>query len=189
MKRIIYLLKVGESNQSILSSLKKNLEVEFNEFNLYVEILQEGIKLRYSEYDSKREQYKAPKILKRLIRKAKNNKFFRILGILEKDIYSKNYNFVFGIAKRGSYAALISSARLTENFYRDHGMMYRKRETQEEIEERILKEAIHELGHTFGLKHCFNVCVMRFSNSLTDTDKKPAKFCASCLKQLKTIIK
>lgn len=186
MKRIIYLLKVGESNQSILSSLKKNLEIEFNEFNIHVKILQEGIKLRYSEYKLKKEQYKAPKILKRLIKKAKNNKFFRILGILEKDIYSKNYNFVFGVAKRGSYAALISTARLTENFYRDHGMMYRKWETKEEVEERILKEAIHELGHTFGLKHCYDKCVMRFSNSLADTDKKPAKFCASCLKRLKT---
>ena len=188
MKRIIYLSKVGESNQSKLSSLKKNLEVEINEFNLNVEILQERIKLRYSEYNLKREQYKAPKILKRLIKKAKHNKFFRILGVLEKDIYSKNYNFVFGIAKRRSYAALISSARLTESFYRDHGMMYRKRETKEEIEERILKEAIHELGHTFGLKHCYNNCVMRFSNSLADTDKKPVKFCPSCLKQLKTSI-
>jgi len=73
MKRIIYLLKVGESNQSILSSLKKNLEIEFNKFNIHVEILQEGIKLKYSEYDLKREQYKAPKILKRLIRKAKKS--------------------------------------------------------------------------------------------------------------------
>ena len=188
MKRIIYLIRVGESNQSKLSSLKKNLEVEINELNLNVEILQERIKLRYSEYNLKREQYKAPKILKRLIKKAKHNKFFRILGVLEKDIYSKNYNFVFGIAKRRSHAALISSARLTESFYRDHGMMYRKRETEEEIEERILKEAIHELGHTFGLKHCYNNCVMRISNSLADTDKKPAKFCASCFKQLKTSI-
>ena len=188
MKRIIYLLKVGESNQSILCNLKKNLEVEINKFNLYVEILQEGLKLRYSDYNLKREQYKAPKILKRLIRKAKHNKFFRVLGILEKDIYSKNFNFVFGIAKRRSHAALISSARLTESFYRDHGMMYRKWETKEKVEERILKEAIHELGHTFGLKHCSNKCVMRFSDSLADTDKKLVKFCASCLKQLKTSI-
>ena len=188
MKRIIYILKVGESNQSILCNLKKNLEVEINKFNLYVEILQEGLKLRYSDYNLKREQYKAPKILKRLIRKAKHNKFFRVLGILEKDIYSKNFNFVFGIAKRRSHAALISSARLTESFYRDHDMMYRKRETEEKVEERILKETIHELGHTFGLKHCHNNCVMRFSNSLADTDKKPVKFCASCLKQLKTSI-
>ena len=59
---------------------------------------------------------------------------------------------------------------------------------QEKVEERILKETIHELGHTFGLKHCHNNCVMRFSNSLADTDKKPVKFCASCLKQLKTSI-
>jgi archaemetzincin len=146
------------------------------------------MKLRDTEYDLGRKQYKAPKILKRLIEKAKNEEFFRILGVLGKDIYSKNYNFIFGIARRGSHAALISLARLRENFYANNRMIYKRGETIKDFEERILKEAIHELGHTFGLEHCYNNCVMRFSNSLADTDKKPANFCGSCLKQLKTLI-
>jgi len=188
MKRIIYLLKVGELNQSILSNLKRNLEDEFNKFNIQVEIFQDGMKLRNSEYDAERKQYKAPKILKILAERAKSENLFRILGILDKDIYSKSYNFIFGIARRGSYAALISLARLRESFYGNNRTIYRRGETTKDIEERILKEAIHELGHTFGLKHCYNNCVMRFSNSLADTDKKPTKFCASCLKQLQIVI-
>jgi archaemetzincin len=54
---------------------------------------------------------------------------------------------------------------------------------------RTLKEANHELGHTFGLHHCENVCVMKFSNSLADTDKKPAIFCDTCLKNLQLFFK
>ncbi|MFX1345323.1 MAG: archaemetzincin family Zn-dependent metalloprotease [Promethearchaeota archaeon] len=188
MKKVIYLLRIGELNQSILSNLKKNLEDEFKECNIKVEIFQDVMKLKNSEYDAERKQYKAPKILKRLVERAKIENFFRILGIIDKDIYSKTYNFIFGIAGRGFNAALISLARLRESFYDDISVIYRRKESTRDFEERILKEAIHELGHTFGLKHCYNVCVMRFSNSLADTDKKPVKFCASCLQHLKSNI-
>lgn len=186
MKNVIYLLRIGELNQSILSNLKKNLEDKFKEFNIKVEILQDVMKLKNSEYDTERKQYEAPKILKRLVETAKIENFFRILGIIDKDIYSKTYNFIFGIAGRGSHAALISLARLRESFYDNISVIYKRKESPRDFEERILKEAIHELGHTFGLKHCYNNCIMQFSNSLADTDKKPVKFCASCLQQLKT---
>ena len=186
MKNVIYLLRIGELNQSILSNLKKNLENKFKEFNIEVEIFQDIMKLKNSEYDTERKQYEAPKILKRLVEIAKFKNYFRILGIIDKDIYSKTYNFIFGIAGRGSHAALISLARLRESFYDNISVIYKRKESPRDFEERILKEAIHELGHTFGLKHCYNNCIMQFSNSLADTDKKPVKFCASCLQQLKT---
>ncbi|MEA2005134.1 MAG: hypothetical protein U9O50_02570 [Acidobacteriota bacterium] len=50
-------------------------------------------------------------------------------------------------------------------------------------------EAVHELGHTYGLSHCPDAkCVMHFSNSLLDTDKKSASFCTHCHKLLDEII-
>ena len=46
--------------------------------------------------------------------------------------------------------------------------------------QRLAKEAVHELGHAFGLKHCENIkCVMHFSNSLSDTDIKRSHLCIS----------
>ena len=185
MVKIIYLQEVGKLNKSMLFDLKKNLEDFFILLNISVEILQDKIKLKKVYFDSERGQYKAHKILNLLNMRAQNLKYFRIIGVLDDDMYTKNYNFVFGIAKMNNYAALISIARLSEEFYLNYGTIHRKIESYKKLEERILKEAIHELGHTFGLEHCINPCIMQFSNNLIDTDNKPKEFCDFCQKKLK----
>lgn len=188
MNKTIYLLKIGKVNQSIFLDLKKNLEVVFSEYKINVEILRERIKLRKKDFDRVRRQYRAPNLLKNLVEKAKKKEYFRIFGILDKDIYSKNYDFIFGLAKRGSYAAIISITRLRESYYIESGDIYRKRESKEKFNERVLKEAKHEIGHTFGLKHCHNICVMQRSDTLTDTDKKPLECCESCLTEINNFL-
>lgn len=63
-------------------------------------------------------------------------------------------------------------------------------EAKELFKERLIKEALHELGHAFGLPHCDNKrCVMVFSNSIKDVDFKGAKFCEGCATVLTHIIK
>jgi archaemetzincin len=86
-------------------------------------------------------------------------------------ISNGDLNFVFGEAYKGRRIAAIYLPRLRQEFY---GL-----ESNELVfHERIVKEAIHELGHTFGLFHCNNkLCVMHFSNSLYDTDIKEKRFC------------
>jgi archaemetzincin len=43
------------------------------------------------------------------------------------------------------------------------------------------KEAVHELGHAFGLVHCKDFeCVMHFSNSIEQVDLKANAFCRKC---------
>ena len=44
------------------------------------------------------------------------------------------------------------------------------------------KEAIHEIGHVLGLKHCKNNCVMQFSNTLYEAKAKPSILCNNCKK-------
>lgn len=180
MKKTIGLLKIGDIHQSFLVKLKKNLERSFKGFNLSVNIIREVIPLEKVEYNSKRRQYNASKVLTKILYYTQNKQFFRILGVMDEDIYSKPLNFVFGLAMNPKtripefpVAALISITRLRETFYR-------RVENNTLFELRILKEAIHELGHTFSLEHCIKFCIMRFSNSLADTDDKPPNLCKDC---------
>jgi archaemetzincin len=53
------------------------------------------------------------------------------------------------------------------------------------FQKRALTEAVHELGHTCSLPHCENRrCVMFFSNTLQDTDRKHSTFCRQCQEKL-----
>ncbi|MFW9899245.1 MAG: archaemetzincin family Zn-dependent metalloprotease [Candidatus Thorarchaeota archaeon] len=187
MKKIIYIQKFGDLEPGILIKLRKNLKWELKGFIDSVKILPESILLTDSEYDPSRRQYNASLLLRKLIEHTNKKQYFRTLGIIDKDIFSRFLNFVFGVAiipkkhfLKGPGVALISIARLRELFYR-------RPENETLFELRILKEAVHELGHTLSLAHCNNNCVMQFSNCLADTDEKPAEYCQFCSKKLKKV--
>lgn len=101
-----------------------------------------------------------------------------ILGVTGVDLTAPGLNFVFGLADPPSRAAVISLARLYPEFYgqpRDPGR----------FKARAVTEAVHELGHLLGLGHCIDpACVMSFSNSLADTDRKGPGFCKPCREKL-----
>lgn len=85
---------------------------------------------------------------------------------------------MFGEAQLEGTAAIVSSHRLDETLY---GLP----KNQELLEERLLKEAIHDLGHTFGLVHCHDYsCVMHSSASVEEIDIKGASFCPRRKEQL-----
>jgi archaemetzincin len=98
------------------------------------------------------------------------------LGVVEVDIFVEDLNFIFGLAL--GRRALISLKRLRPEFY---GLP----ENRGLLQLRSLKEAVHELGHVFGLSHCPDRrCVMYFSNSLADTDYKRESYCPLCRSRL-----
>jgi archaemetzincin len=121
-------------------------------------------------YDATRDQYYSTALLARLDREAGE----RVLGVTGLDLFVPIFTFVFGEAQVGGRCALVSSSRLREEFY---GLP----ENAALLEERLLKEALHELGHTFGLRHCERWdCVMASTHAVERLDLKPARFCPDC---------
>ncbi|EDP76195.1 archaemetzincin family Zn-dependent metalloprotease [Hydrogenivirga sp. 128-5-R1-1] len=100
----------------------------------------------------------------------------KMLALVEFDLYEEGLNFVFGEAELGGRNAVVS--------------VYRLRHPNERITfERTFKEVNHELGHTFGLTHCTDArCVMSFSNSLADVDRKGRDFCDNCREKLESAL-
>jgi archaemetzincin len=129
-------------------------------------------------FDRKRSQYNSSIILNDLRAFAvKKVEYHRVLGVVDADIFTSGLNYVFGEAYVSGKAALISLWRLKPEFYNENlGIAV--------FASRILKEAVHELGHTLGLQHCpRSFCVMHFSNSIFDTDKKQSLLCDQCYLQ------
>ncbi len=135
--------------------------------------LERSIPLSPSWYDEARDQYLGPELLRALDRVQRPEQG-RVLGLVDADCYASGLNFVFGQAAPGRGTAFVALPRLRPSFYGSP-------EDPERFHVRVLKEAVHELGHTWGLPHCGDPgCVMHFSNRLQDTDVKAARFCASC---------
>jgi archaemetzincin len=96
------------------------------------------------------------------------------LGLSGADLFIPQLNFVFGEADAARRVAVVSICRLRPEFYGDPPDL-------ELFRLRLLKEAIHELGHVFGLAHCRNAyCIMHFSSSIAETDQKGPGFCQEC---------
>lgn len=102
-----------------------------------------------------------------------------VLGVTGADLYVPILTFVFGEAQMPGRAALVSLHRLREEFY---GMP----PDPGKLQDRLLKEALHELGHTQGLKHCADWrCLMTSSHAVEKLDVKSGEFCSQCAAQLK----
>lgn len=163
----IVLVLFSEIDHGLLEALKNGLE---NTFKRPVEIRGKAQSLRFA-YVSERDQYLSPALLSKLrhMKKCLSDIF---LGVVDVDLYSPGYEFVYGEADVGCGVATVSISRLQggpgEN-------------TTEKTAERVIKEAVHELGHLYGLGHCPDPkCVMRFSTKTKDIDTKRPNFCQKC---------
>lgn len=130
--------------------------------------------------DPRRGQHSSTRIL-RWILTAVPPGVAKVLGITDVDLCIPVLTFVFGEAQVDGPAAVVSTARLR--------LTYDGRPASARlVEARLLKECLHELGHTFGLVHCPDVtCVMSRSNSVLDVDQKREGFCRDCRQRLRAL--
>jgi archaemetzincin len=137
-------------------------------------------------FDKARKQWISDSLLDWLLESNDPDITTKVLAICDFDAYSDELNFVFGEAHLGGRVAAIYLSRLREEVYVRKSD---KNNNKNLFEQRVIKEAVHELGHTFGLRHCqISKCVMHFSNSLQDTDFKDDMFCERCNKSLASIL-
>ncbi len=124
-------------------------------------------------YSFERNQYYSTKIIEHSL--LQYSKFHKILTLTDFDLFVPVLTFVFGEAQLNGKAAVVSTHRLHPEFY---GLPA----NEKLFHSRLIKEIHHELGHTYGLRHCKNFeCVMHFSSNVDEIDIKSENFCKSCL--------
>jgi len=172
----IGILPVGQVDSGVLVGLAQGLVKIFPD--TVCSVIGEVLPVPAGAFDKKRNQYSSSVILNEIRSYAEKRQDFHIvLGVVDVDIFLPGLNYVFGEAYTPGKAALISLWRLKPEFYGDKA-------NKAVYLLRALKEAVHEVGHTLGLHHCPRAfCVMHFSNSIFDTDKKQSLFCDDCYLQ------
>jgi archaemetzincin len=157
-----------------LSDLRSVLETGFI-FDTHFTLINNVVtQIPANIFDNTRNQYLSDQLLTWLQHTLEPSKDTKVLAVCDFDAYFGKYNFCFGEAIIGGNVAAIYLERLLPSNSNDNG-------SQGLLQNRIVKEAIHEIGHTFGLRHCVrDFCIMFKSKTILDTDKKNKNFCEIC---------
>jgi archaemetzincin len=122
--------------------------------------------------DPVRKQYHSTPILETLAILAPPTAI-KVLAITKVDLFIPILTHVYGEAQLGGKSCILSTHRFGEGLFQGAGA--------ETFRCRIEKEAIHELGHTFNLRHCPDLtCIMHYCRSVRDVDRKLNRFCRYC---------
>jgi archaemetzincin len=168
--QFIYLVPLGGEIVEHLADVAESIQ---EQFGLKVKI-EEDRGLPHFAQDSVRQQYNSNIILKSLIDSCPPDGL-KILGITPVDLFSPIFSYVFGEAQFGGKGALVSSFRLQGNGVGPTA------NGCPPLVSRLEKECLHELGHTFGLRHCSDPdCLMHYSVGVECADRKFAFFCPAC---------
>jgi len=128
-------------------------------------------------YHPERQQFHSSEILQHLYARLQPRDW-RLLAVADIDLYIPILKYVFGEAQVGGPCAVVSTFRLRQEFYglgRDDAL----------LRERLLKECVHELGHTLALRHCQDYrCVMASSHAVEWIDLRESVLCDACRSQV-----
>jgi len=127
--------------------------------------------------DARRNQYSSAAVLEMLMRVCPPDAV-KLIGVTGRDLFIPVLTFVFGHAQLSGRVAVVSLARLRQEFY---GL----EPNRDVLLRRARKEALHEAGHTFGLVHCTDrSCAMSLSTGVQQIDRKEASYCPACIRRI-----
>jgi archaemetzincin len=170
----IILIQMSDFNPAVLEALSGAVETAFKR---PVEIRRRISNLDYA-WDPAREQYKSPRLLTRL-KHFKRCETDKSIGVVDVDLYSTGFDYIYGEAD-------VAAGICTLSLFRLHPEFFGEPRNESIFEERAVKEAVHELGHLFGLVHCrAKKCVMRFCPDPENVDEKTRYICARCTQKLR----
>lgn len=171
--RSITLIPFGHFEKGFLDSIAADIP---HVFPLPVKI-RDGYMDISGFYDPSRRQYNGNQLLKE-VDTAYGAADVKTFGLFTVDLFIPILTFIFGQAFLNGRTGIASTYRFSNERY---GM----KKDEIILLERVKKEVIHELGHTFGLIHCLTSdCVMRSSTYVEDVDQKSARLCPACREQL-----
>jgi archaemetzincin len=167
--KLLQLLPIGNVDNELFKDLSSALE---EILSVPCKVLPVRLDPEFA-FHGERQQYHSSEILQGM-HKFVTAESWRILGIAAVDLYIPILTFVFGEAQMNGPCAVLSSHRLRQEFYglpRD----------PELFQHRLIKEAVHELGHTLNLAHCDDChCVMASSHAVEWIDVKDSVLCETC---------
>jgi archaemetzincin len=174
MKKL-QLLPVGTVDARLLEWLRQEL---CERFRVPTVVLSPALDPSFARH-AERQQHHSSEILTSM-QSHVNGDTWRLLGVTDLDLYIPILTFVFGEAQLGGKSAVVSYHRLRQEYY---GLPA----DTDILANRLLVEAVHELGHTLHLTHCHDYrCVMAASHAVEWIDIKNSGFCEECLSRAVT---
>ena len=167
--KLLHILPIGNVEDGLLKDLRPAIE---ETFLVPCKVLPVRLDPEFA-FHGERQQYHSSEILQRMQTFLAADSW-RMLGISAVDLYIPILTFVFGEAQMGGPCAVVSAHRLRQEFY---GFP----PDRELFRQRVIKEAVHELGHTLSLTHCDDYrCVMASSHAVEWIDLKETTLCSAC---------
>jgi len=194
MDENINILILNDISRNVIRFLSRNLA---SIFNAGVRVSRHII-VPTRLFNEDKKQYEGRKLLKYITENLTLKEVRGInLALFDRDLFTGSLDYAFGVASPFPRICIMSLLRLHPHFDQEYfagGMEKRsagrfplvaRRLSSDEKDlyyGRILREAVHGIGHTLGLTHCtLKSCIMYQSATVDDIDGKQAGFCSSCL--------
>jgi archaemetzincin len=172
----ILLISHGHFESSCLETIAENVSSEF----IYPVKIKDSHTDLSEFYDPNRRQYDGNKLIK-FLDSISEPETLKTIGLFRVDLFIPILTYIFGQAIFKGKTGIASVYRLKNEQY---GM----KKDENLLNERFTKLVIHELGHTFGLVHCYVPnCVMRSTTYVEDIDQKKHNLCSKCRAEIESL--